>query len=133
MRSKTHTITIQAPPAEVLKFLAEVENLPRWAIGFAKAVTCENGRFFVTTGAGKVAVRIEADRSSGVVDFFMSPAPGVEVLAASRVVPNGSGSEYVFTQFQTPGMPDEIFDKNLVAVEHELTVLRALLEVECPL
>jgi hypothetical protein len=45
----------------------------------------------------------EADPSSGVVDFFMFLAPGVEGIAGSR----GGGSEYVFTQFQPPGMSDE--------------------------
>jgi hypothetical protein len=63
----------------------------------------------------------------------MSPAGGVEGLAGSRVLPRGTGSEYVFTQFQPPGMPDEVFAKNVQAVTHELTVLKALLEVECPL
>jgi len=63
----------------------------------------------------------------------MSPAPGVESLAGSRVLPHGAGSEYVFTQFQPAGMPDDAFAKNVQAVTHELTVLKALLEVECPL
>jgi hypothetical protein len=63
----------------------------------------------------------------------MSPAPGIDVLAASRVVPRRTGSEYVFTQFQAPGMPDDVFDKNVRTLAHELTVLRALMEVECPL
>ncbi len=80
-----------------------------------------------------MGIRIEADFSSGVVDYFMSPAPGTEMIARSRVVRNGSGAEYTFTQFQFAGMPDDVFNKNIRAVEHELTVLRALLEVECPL
>ncbi|MBL8607619.1 MAG: hypothetical protein JNL38_09875 [Myxococcales bacterium] len=63
----------------------------------------------------------------------MSPAPGVEAVAASRVVPAGDGVEYVFTQLQAPGMPDDVFAKNVRALEHELAVLKALLEVECPL
>jgi hypothetical protein len=133
MRSDTKSISINAAPEKVLAFLADPQNLPRWAVGFAKAVRKENGRWWVTTGGGDVAVRIESEKRSGVVDFFMSPAPDVEVLAGSRVVPNGAGSEYVFTQFQVPGMPDEMFEKNVKALEHELTVLRALLEVECPL
>jgi hypothetical protein len=133
MRSETRTISIHAAPHTVVDFLADARNLPRWAVGFARAVRDHDGGWLVTTGQGEVGLRIEAERSSGVVDFFMSPAPGVEVLVSSRVVPNGTGSEYVFTQFQSPGMPDDVFAKNVRAVEHELTVLRALLEVECPL
>jgi hypothetical protein len=78
-------------------------------------------------------VRIDADPQTCVVDFLMWPAPGVEVLAASRVVPRGPGSEYVFTQFQAPGMCDDIFAKNVQTLVHELSVLKALMEVECPL
>jgi hypothetical protein len=74
-----------------------------------------------------------ADPELGVVDFHLSPSPGVEGLAASRVVPNGDGVEYVFTQFQAPDMPDDVFAKSVQALVHELTVLKALLEVECPL
>ena len=85
------------------------------------------------TAGGEVGVRIEAEPVLGVVDFYMSPAPGVEGVAASRVVPNGAGIEYVFTQFQAPDMPDAVFEKNIKAVAHELTVLKAQLEIECPL
>jgi hypothetical protein len=67
------------------------------------------------------------------LDFYMCPAPGVEGLAASRVLPAGDGVEYVFTQFQAADMPDEVFAKNVQALAQELTVLKALLEIECPL
>ena len=56
-----------------------------------------------------MALRIAAQPELGVIDFFMSPPGGVEALAASRVIPNRSGVEYVFTQFQAPAMPDELF------------------------
>lgn len=133
MRADTKTISIEADPRKIVHFLADPRNLPRWAVGFAKGIREEGGRWLVQTGAGEMVVRIVSDEATGVVDFWMSPAPGVEVLAASRVMPRGSGSEYSFTQFQAPGMPDDVFQKNVKAVEHELTVLKAIAEVECPL
>lgn len=133
MKADTKTISIHAKPEQVFEFLADPTNLPRWAIGFAKSVTRVGDRWVVTTGGGEMSIRIATDRALGVVDFFMSPAPGIESLAASRVVPAGGGVEYVFTQFQPPGMPDDVFDKNVRALAHELTVLKAMLEVECPL
>lgn len=133
MRSDTQTISILATPSKVATFVADPTNLPRWAVGFAKAVRNQEGRWLVMTGGGEVGIRVVADVQLGVVDFLMSPAPGLEAMAASRVLPNESGCEYVFTQFQGPGMSDELFDKNVKALAHELTVLRALLEVECPL
>ncbi len=133
MHANTKTVSIDANPIKVWQFLADPRNLPRWAVGFAKSVREEGGRWFVQTGAGEMGVRVMADDAGGVVDFWMSPAPGVEVLAASRVIPRGDGSEYTFTQFQAPGMSDETFLKNVKALEHELTVLKAIAEVECPL
>lgn len=133
MRADTKSISIHASPERVVAFLSNPENLPRWAVGFVKSVRRDEKGWVVTTGAGEMGVRIEADPESGVIDFFMCPAPGVESLAGSRVLPRGAGSEYVFTQFQAPGMPDDVFAKNVQAVTHELTVLKALLEVECPL
>ena len=133
MRADTRTIAIHAKPAQVIDFLADPRNLPRWAVGFAKGVRRDGERWVVATGSGEVGLRIVTDPDYGVVDFHLSPAPGIETIAASRVIASGDGAEYVFTQFQAPGMPDEVFAKNVQAVVHELTVLKALLEVECPL
>jgi hypothetical protein len=133
MRADTKTIAIHAKPEQVVDFLANPANLPRWAVGFAKGVRRDGERWIVTTGGGEMGIRIVAERPLGVVDFYMSPAPGVEGCAASRVIPNGDGVEYVFTQFQPQEMSDEAFTKSVQALAHELTVLKALLEIECPL
>ena len=133
MRAETRTISIDARPDKLVAYLSDITNLPRWAIGFAKAVRRADAGWLVQTGAGEIAIRIASDTATGVVDFWMTPVPGVDVLAASRVIPRGAGSEYVFTQFQGAGMSDDIFTKNVRALEHELTVLKALVEIECPL
>jgi hypothetical protein len=133
MRADTQSISIEAPPSKVLDLIADPQNLPRWAVGFARAVRREGDRWIVTTAGGEMPVRIHADPASGAVDFLMTVAPGVEALAASRVVPRGAASEYVFTQFQAPGMPDDAFRASVEALAHELKVLKALAEVQCPL
>lgn len=133
MKADTKTISIHSTPERVVDFLSDPTNLPRWAVGFAKSVRRNGDRWIVTTGSGEMGIRIVTERRAGVVDFFISPAAGVEGLAASRVVPAGDGVEYVFTQFQAPDMPDDSFAKNVHALAHELTVLKALLEIECPL
>jgi hypothetical protein len=133
MRADTRTISIDAPAEKVFTFVADAENLPRWAVGFAKNVHRSGDGWTVETGGGSVELNIDADSRTRNVDYWMTPAPGVRALAASRVIPRGSGCEYVFTQFQSDGMPDEAFDKSVQTLKHELTVLKALLEVECPL
>jgi hypothetical protein len=133
MRTDTQVITIGAQPKDVLSFVGDGHNLPRWAIGFAKSVRpCEPG-WIVTTGQGEVPTFIVVDEHAGTVDFRLEPAPGVEATAYARVVPKGDGAEFVFTQMQQPGVSDEVFDQLVAAVSHELAALKAILEVECPL
>src|ERR1041385_330060 len=94
MRADTKAVSIQAAPDKVLKFLADPENLPRWAVGFAKAVRKDGERWVVVTGAGEMAIRIVSDERLRVVDFYMSPAPGVEALPAPRGSAHGAGGRY---------------------------------------
>ena len=71
-------------------------------------------------------------REAGTVDFHIEPAPGVEAVTYARVLPNGTGAEFVFTQLQPGGMDDDTFDQQVDAVRYELDVLKAVMEVSCP-
>jgi hypothetical protein len=133
MRSDTTAITIRATPKDVVAFVGEPRHLPRWAIGFAKDVRQENGHWIVSTGQGEVPVAIEVNEDAGTVDFRMEIGPEADVVAYSRALPNGDGTEYSFTQFQQPGVSDELFEHLVDAVGHELVALKAILEVTCPL
>jgi hypothetical protein len=133
MKANTQTISIAAQPSRVLDLVADPMNLPRWAVGFARSVRPDGDRWVVATGSGEIGLRIRVDRAAGTVDFHLEPAPGVEALAASRIIPRGTQSEFVFTQFQLPGLSDEAFQASVEALGHELKVLKALAEVECPL
>jgi hypothetical protein len=133
MRSDTQTITVEAAPDDVAAFLADGANLPRWAIGFARNVRRDGDRWVVATAEGEVPTVVDAHDAARVIDFRMEPAPGVDAVAHVRVLPNGDGSEVVFTQFQRPGLPDGVFDHLVAAVRHELVALKAILEVGCPL
>ena len=126
MNAHTSAVTIEAPAADVLEFVANPATLPQWAVGFAQAVRRDGDRWIVTTTRGEVGVRIAVDHALGTVDFYMTPSPGVEVPAFSRVLPNGDGAEYAFTQFQVPGMPDREFHGQVEALREELQVLRSL-------
>jgi len=126
-------MTIAAEPMEVLTFIADGMNLPRWAIGFAKAVRPIDGGWIVTTGQGEVPTTISANHHVGTVDFRMEPAPGSTAMAYVRVIPNGDGAEVIFTQLQQPGVTDEMFEQLVAAVAHELMALKSLVEVQCPL
>jgi hypothetical protein len=136
-RSDTRAVTIDAPAADVFAFVADPENLPRWAVGFCRAIRRDPekaGQWIVSTAHGDLPIRFVTDSQRGTVDFYLTPTPAVEAAAFSRVMPNGLGAEYVFTQFQAPGMPDEVFDGQVQALVEELQVLRSLIQarIACP-
>ena len=135
MRTDTQSVTLEADADSIFQFLADPENLPRWAVAFAHGVRREGDGWVVRTANGDVVVRVEADARLRTVDFHMAPAPGVEAVAYSRVLPNDHGAEYVFTQLQSPSMPDAVFDGQVRALAEELRVLQSLVRARmaCPI
>jgi hypothetical protein len=134
MRSNTEQVTINVDHRHLFAFVADPGNLPKWAVGFCRAIRRDGDRWFAQTSQGEVAIRYVTHPDLGTIDFHISPAPGIDVAAFSRVLPNGDGSEYVFTQFQSPGMPDDVFESQVRALKEELVVLRALMHAQaaCP-
>jgi hypothetical protein len=134
MRADTQAITVPVSAEEAFAFLAEPENLPRWAVGFARGIRREGEEWIVQTAQGEMRVRVLADAAHGTIDVHMSVAPGLETVAYSRVVPNDAGAEYVFTQFQLPGMADEVFAAQRAALAEELAILPILFRAQaaCP-
>jgi uncharacterized protein YndB with AHSA1/START domain len=135
MHADTQTITVPASPENVFAFLAAPENLPRWAVGFARDIRREDEGWIVQTAGGEVPIRVEADAERGTIDFRMTVAPDVEAVAYSRVLPNDAWAEYVFTQFQSPGMTEEVFAAQRAALTEELAILPILFraQVACPI
>lgn len=128
MRSNTEQVAIAAAADDVFAYVANPEKLPSWAKGFARAVQRDGDRWVVVTPGGDVGLQIDSDPNSGVVDYVMEFAPGMEATALTRVVSHGEGAVYVFTQLQAPGMPDEMFDAQIQELREELPQLRSLLE-----
>jgi hypothetical protein len=135
MGADTQTITLPVSCEEAFAFLAQPENLPRWAVGFARGIRREGDEWIVQTAQGEMPIRVVADALQGTIDFQMRVAPGLEAVAYSRIVPNDSGAEYVFTQFQLPGMSDEVFADQRAALAEELAILPIIFraQVACPI
>jgi hypothetical protein len=129
-RSNTRSISIDAPPDVVLGLVSDATLLPRWAPAFARAVRpAEGDRWLIDTGEGEVPIRVRVSREHGTVDFLLAGVPpGLEIGAFSRVVPNGQGSEYIFTRFFADAMPDIELAEQTAVVAVELQTVRALCE-----
>jgi hypothetical protein len=134
MRTDTQTIVLDGDRDHIFRFIADAENLPRWAVGFCRSIVRDGTGWIVRTAEGEVGLRMTTNAENGVIDFHMIPTPGVEVTAFSRVVSAPGGALFAFTQVQFPGMPDEVFAAQVITLGEELEVLRHVVRAQaaCP-
>jgi len=129
MHSKTITLPVALAPKLVYEFSANPQNLPQWSPSFCQSVSQENGEWIVeSTSLGAAAVTFVQTNTFGVLDHIVRLSSALEVYNAMRVIPNGSGSEVMFTLFQTSGMTDEQFSDDAAQVESDLRMLKQVLE-----
>ena len=123
------SISIQRSPADVYEFASDPRNLPCWAAGLARSeVRREEDEWIADAPFGKVRVKFAQRNPYGVLDHDVRLESGVIIHNPMRVVPNGEGSEFIFTLIRQPGMSDEKFAADRAAVEKDLRTLKELLE-----
>jgi hypothetical protein len=128
VKTRLLSITIGASPERVYAFTADPLNLPKWAAGLGRSISKIDGRWMVETPNGVVTVDFAPKNALGVVDHTVTLPDGTRVYLPIRVVANGSGSELVFTLFQTPQMSDAEFERDAGMVAADLRRLKKLLE-----
>ena len=128
LKSKTLTISINCNPKKVYQFVSNLENMPKWAKTFCRSIKKSAGEWIIETPQGPMGIRIAPKNDFSILDHTVIPAPGVEVYVPMRVVPNGGGSEVIFTLFQQPRMSDESFAKDQGMVEQDLYTLKQVME-----
>jgi hypothetical protein len=121
MRSETVTAVLDAPRDEVFEWMAEIENLPRWANEFARElVKDEQGRWKVRNGLGEFFFEIDADPATGVIDMLAGPEPHLMMVFPTRAVDlPGGKTAYMFTMFQGPDQPNEQFEAQHASLQRE--------------
>ena len=132
-RSDTQTISIDAPARAVIDLITDPGEFPRWAAGFARSVQTDGDDWLVDTGDAEVRLRVRVSHELGTVDWLLADAlPGVEIGAFSRVVPNGRGCEFIFTQFLAEDIRAPDLEDQRAVVAIELQTVRALSERAAP-
>ncbi len=121
------SISINKGADAVYQFAANPENFPQW-IAFMKSVQKEGDAWAAKTDLGDIHIHMTAPNSLGVIDHVVTTATGDTVTNLLRVVPNGSGSEVIFTLFRLPGKTDEAFAKDAQSVETDLQTLKKIME-----
>lgn len=79
----------------MLDVVADPVNLPRWAPRFAPAIQPDKHLWIISRNDEEVSIRVRVDREHGTVDLLAADQPTRG--AFTRVLPNGHGSEYLFT------------------------------------
>jgi uncharacterized protein YndB with AHSA1/START domain len=126
--SRTVSISIRRPPAEVYDFLAEPANFPRWSI-FITAISRDGDEWLATTPGGTVRISFTPRNDFGIVDHSVTVSPALQIYVPLRVVANGDdGSEVIFTVFRLPGMTAVQFAEDLEMVTTDLAGLKRVLE-----
>jgi uncharacterized protein YndB with AHSA1/START domain len=69
------TITVSAPRETVFNFLADIENLPKWASHWCERLMLQRGRWWAFTAEGEQVVDMETSTGSGVIDLRDGPSP----------------------------------------------------------
>ncbi|MBI2209336.1 MAG: SRPBCC family protein [Deltaproteobacteria bacterium] len=122
------SVSIHRAPQEVYDFASNPENLPKWATGLAGGIKKVNNEWMAESPLGKVKIRFAERNRFGILDHDVTLESGVQIHNPMRVVPNGSGSEVIFTLLRQPDMSDEKFEEDAKWVEKDLTILKGLLE-----
>ena len=123
------SISIARPPREVYEYAGDPRNLPSWATGLAGSEVRPDGDgWIVDAPFGKARVTFAPRNDFGVLDHDVALDSGIVVHNPMRVMPNGQGSEFLFTLIRQDGMSDEEFARDRAAVEADLRALKALLE-----
>lgn len=58
MNAHTRTVTIQANTKVVFDFVANIENLPKWAVVFCQRLRRDGSRWIVTTPGGELTLAV---------------------------------------------------------------------------
>jgi hypothetical protein len=124
----TLSVSIARPADDVARFVRNPANLPLWAKSFCRSITRLGDGWIVGTPDGEMRIRFGPENPYGVLDHWVSPAPGREFHAPMRAIPNGAGTEVLFTLFQPDGMTDVQYSEDLALVAKDLRALKQVLE-----
>ena len=128
LQSRNLNISINRNAKDVYDFVSVPENFRLWASGLGKSLMKVNGEWLAETPEGAAKIRFTEHNELGILDHWVSTKLGLEIYIPMRVIPNGGGSELIFTLFRLPGMSDEKFSSDAEWVMRDLTTLKNFLE-----
>jgi hypothetical protein len=126
--SRVISVSINREAQAVYDFVSNPANLSLWASGICDSIAQLNGDWVAETKQGRVKIHFVERNPFGVLDHYLTLATGVEIYVPMRVIPNGGGSELLFTLFRLPDMTEERFSEDAGLVRRDLMALKNLLD-----
>ncbi|GIF14038.1 SRPBCC family protein [Actinoplanes teichomyceticus] len=126
--SRHLSVSIDRPARAVYEYARDPANLAHWAPGLGGSVRRVDGRWLVDVPGGAAEVVFAERNELGVLDHDVHLPGGGTVHVPFRVIPDGAGSEVVFTVRRAAGMTDDEFDRDAAAVAADLARLKRILE-----
>lgn len=98
------SIGIEAPVNRVFEFVAEPSNLPKWASAFRTADR-RSARLQTPQGTATIALRTDARKDAGTIDWTMTFPDGSVGTAYARVTPDGECKSVFSFVLMAPPVP----------------------------
>ena len=128
LKSRTLSISIDCNPKKAYEFILNPVNLPKWAKGLSGSIKKVGEAWIAESPMGSVKVKFADKNKFGILDHDVTLPSGIKVSNPMRVMPNGNGSEIIFTLFQQPDMSDEDYARDIGLVQQDLQNLKTIME-----
>lgn len=121
MQIRTVSVAVSASRDTVFNFLADIENLPKWATEFCERIELRHDGWWAYTTQGEMFVASDTDDRMGVIDLRVGPSSDELGLFPLRVFPLSDNRTLVtFTFIQAPELSDERYESQYHSLVVEL-------------
>lgn len=128
MESQHLSVHIRRSVDAVYDYASDPANLPEWAEGLASGIENVNGDWVSDSPMGKVIVDMIEPNALGVLDHWVTTPEGDAFYNPMRVIEADGGCEVIFTLRRQPGMSDDAFEADAIAITTDLATLKGILE-----
>ncbi len=125
MNIRTIAVTVSAPRDIVFNYLADIENLPKWAGVWCERLGLQRGRWWALTAEGEQVLDMETSAGTGVIDLRAGPSPERMTPMPVRVL--ALSPRCTLVSFIIIGFPGQSAEACGIRHERWLTAARGLI------
>lgn len=126
--TRTISIRIARPSAQVYGYLADPANMAEWASGLAASLERVDGKWIGQAPAGRATIRFSPRNEFGIADHWVSLDGQPEIHVPLRVIGHDGAAEVLLTLLRQPGMDDDTFARDADWMARDLGRLKQVLE-----